>query len=158
MRLSQKLRPLAALAFAAPWASNCSADWQFTLWGMSPQQVVEASKGTVKETGSSEAIKAKGIYSTDAIEFDAVFYFGESGLSQVGLAASDDGKCAAAKSALVARYGTPTTSNPESVAWRSAGTGDFVEWTSLSKFKRSGAAGGACFITYRPLSTAGAGM
>jgi hypothetical protein len=159
MRLSQNLRPFLTFALGATCAANCSADWQFTIWGMSVEQVIDASHGALRKVGGAGPIKVKGPYSTGDATYDAVFYFSDSGLDGVGLAQDGAGNCQATKAALVAKYGAPSDSTTQHSTWRSAETGDLVEWTDLIFFKRkSGASGGDCLVSYKPLSSAGEGM
>jgi hypothetical protein len=39
----------AVIAVALLWATPVHADWQYTKWGMTPEQVIEASGGRVSK-------------------------------------------------------------------------------------------------------------
>ncbi len=88
MRTAIFLVPLAALSLAAP----AQADWQYTRWGMSPEQVAGASAGSVSlDSGTAndeipgEKVGARGTYSSGPYNFKVVFYFSERKLVDVRL-------------------------------------------------------------------------
>jgi hypothetical protein len=75
---------LAGFGFFLWAAVPAHADWQYTKWGMSPEQVVAASHGSAmittpspKDTKSPErlAVMASGIYVIEKFEFLSSFYF-----------------------------------------------------------------------------------
>jgi hypothetical protein len=66
------------------------ADWQYTRWGMSPEQVAAASKGAaevVKPKKKSDTIECRGTYSAGRFEFFVLFDFDprSHGLQEVTL-------------------------------------------------------------------------
>jgi hypothetical protein len=74
---------LAALFFSGTAAS---ADWQFTKWGMTPEQVQKASKGAALETPATERAAKTPInglqvpllsmpYTSGDLQLNALFYF-----------------------------------------------------------------------------------
>jgi hypothetical protein len=85
------------LALTLLWPFTASADWQYTTWGMTPEQVQKASKGVAVETTAKElkdnspagggyTAKLTAPYKTDAFQFKAWFIFDkEDKLSQVTL-------------------------------------------------------------------------
>lgn len=73
-------------------ASPAYADWQFTRWGMTAEQVAAASGGTVtvgpgdpKEEYAGAKIGALGTYVSGEYKFRAVFYFTDRKLVDVRL-------------------------------------------------------------------------
>jgi len=74
------------------------ANWKYTSWGMTPEQVAAASKGTVK-VGSGEAgdrmdgydVGDTGQYVSGNYQFDATFYFQRNGLALVHLTLNGGG-------------------------------------------------------------------
>jgi len=73
---------LALLALPRPAA----ADWEYTKWGMTPEQVVKASTGAVLETRARPAggdsgleIRAEGEFVSGSLRFDVSFGFDNGG-------------------------------------------------------------------------------
>lgn len=113
MRISLALG-MAALVLAT---SPALADWQYTKWGMTPEQVVAASKGAATATtdeerrqfsttdGKSVAL-VKARYTSGSYQFDVHFLFDDGKLSLVSLNLdeSDEGLLAGD---LTAKYGPP---------------------------------------------------
>lgn len=102
----------AALMFASP----AQADWQFTRWGMSPEQTAAASSGTVEVVGDRRSARiwnqprrALGSFTSGQIRFRATFYFARpaGGLSTVKLEPPDPRHCNQLLADLTASYGTP---------------------------------------------------
>jgi hypothetical protein len=103
-------------------ASAARADWQYTHWGMTPEQVVAASKGTAQLLPEKDRPRlpprvtaAKGDYQDGPLPLRVTFSFdiATNGLACVSYGVSnhvyDDGL----KAALTKRYGPPkTTSGP----------------------------------------------
>jgi len=76
------------------WAP-ARADWQYTRWGMTPEQVVAASHGNallVPKTRKNDDRLALGIYKVGHFEFAVFFKFGKYGLSEVELSDVRDKK------------------------------------------------------------------
>src|SRR4051812_26763659 len=78
-------------------ASPALAGWEYTKWGMTPKQVVAASKGKAKlgngEPGDrvvNEQVGALGTYHATGGEFGTIFYFREGKLNQVNLKMTGD--------------------------------------------------------------------
>lgn len=73
-------------------ATAAHADWQYTKWGMSPDQVAKASAGKVTigagdpgDRYDGATIGATGEYVSGDYHFDAVFYFVDNKLSDIRL-------------------------------------------------------------------------
>lgn len=102
------------IAVLATWvAEPAQADWQYTKWGMTPDQVVAASKGTA-ELGSGEMSAqgdakkgATGRYAAGDYQFSVNFWFNGTGLSAVSLSLRNDAQCLALQRDLLAKYGDP---------------------------------------------------
>ena len=85
-------------ALSAP----ASADWQYTQWGMSADDVVAASDGSVVEVQGStgepvrgQDLRANGNYSAAGMTFKAQFYFSplSGGLSAIRLHPENKNAC-----------------------------------------------------------------
>src|SRR5687768_8936635 len=74
----------AALALTHP--TNAVADWQYTRWGMTVDEVVKASKGQLKPCdaqlcsgqelrGTKDEVRLIGNYASGQYSFKAYFYF-----------------------------------------------------------------------------------
>ena len=83
-------------AFSLPFLLICStaasAEWQYTEWGMTPQEVISASNGQVYLAESDPHrewegvdIGAEGTYRSGDYTFDSVFFFSEGKLVSVKL-------------------------------------------------------------------------
>jgi hypothetical protein len=139
---------LAASGFAAPAA----ADWQYTRWGMSPEQVVAASRGAVQlgppPSGKSyENLtgRARGVYTEAGASFDAYFHFdAEARLARVALERTGGTECAPLHNRLLAELGRPATSTRQPFAtidqWRDRARGNLVGYVLVGQLP--------CTITY----------
>src|ERR1700744_2220675 len=97
-----------ALAFAAAvllFTSAARADWQFTRWGMTPDQVVKASRGAAHNASSDETTANAPVgsseqmlviiptYVTGDLQFIVDFYFdSDKKLTRVNLHLSSPDK------------------------------------------------------------------
>lgn len=155
-------RVAVVLAFAcAAIASPAGAHWQFTKWGMTPAQVIEASNGTAsvgdgaKSGRGDDTVEAIGTYVAGETSFTAKFWFGHQGLSMVALQLRDDGKCLDVQRDLLAKYGEPVE--------RTGGSGlQRRMWVDSPSGNRVGLLNtdvGFCQVEYSPLvSSTGAGL
>ena len=136
------------------------ADWQYTKWGMSPQQVVTASAGKAKPypEGPKKATSANGeplyetlfaLHRSGPFSFRASFAFAERrGLTVVGLTAENPSDCIDIKNSLISKYGTPAVDRA-SVGlqkWFDQPSNNIVSIITLGSF---------CTIQYQPFSRAG---
>lgn len=80
-------------------SSQASADWQYTKWGMSPEDVISASGGIASRSlpenhvsrylDDNQIAKLAAPYVGDGVSFSAIFIFNEkNGLARVDLIAS----------------------------------------------------------------------
>jgi hypothetical protein len=108
-------------------ASPALEDWEFTNWGMTPDEVVAASAGSAHRVESraigSIALEAVGTYDMAGVTFTAQYHFSQDhqGLHSVVLAARDVSQCPDLTRALAQKYGPPEV-RP------SAGGGSFSIW------------------------------
>ena len=153
--LAKIIVTLAAVLFAAPAA----ADWQYTRWGMTPQQVTAASRGVAKtnpaevsDTGThrSERALLAGPYSAARMSFRAVFYFGNADkkLSKVHLILQGGADCTDVRAELMNLYGPPLSQAAGVVTrWRDTKRRNTVTLANWG--------GGGCNLEYEPLDVSG---
>lgn len=114
-----------AAVLACAISSPASAHWQFTNWGMTPEQVIASSNGSAKagpgdkSAQNGDRLLAVGTYSAGDYTFSANFWFGPKGLTGVSLALHDDGQCTSVRRDLLAKYGPPVEETGSSVQRRS---------------------------------------
>lgn len=116
------------------------ADWQYTRWGMTQQQVVRASRGAAKHEGS----KLVAPYRTGTFDFRVEFSFEADRLASVQLKLIDPTLCPRLYASLRDRYGEPPRG------------GHFVRWDdrqSNNKIIYAGAGTSLCSIFYGPLTS-----
>ncbi len=104
-----RLRHLITIAAVVGMASPSWADWQFTRWGMTPEQVEAASGGRapmvppqVSEAGTVFNI---GPYSSGDHSFTAKYSYKSRRLSAITLEMNSS--CGSLKDDLKTRYGNP---------------------------------------------------
>ncbi|GLV24977.1 hypothetical protein [Sphingobium sp. TomTYG45] len=146
---------VSALACAAI-ASPAGAHWQYSKWGMTPDQVVAASKGTVQRVDpSSDAAlpigvkEAAGTYSANDQSMRVSFWFKGGKLNQVHLAQDDADACMAVGRDLTGVYGQPTSRSGGMIStsvWLDKARGNRVQFSNWST--------GGCDLIYAPLPTA----
>jgi hypothetical protein len=97
-------------------ASAAHADWQYTHWGMTPEQVVAASRGTAqlvpqkdRPRGLPTLTAATGEYQDGPLQLRVTFQFdvASNGLVCVSYGVNSHDNDEAFKAALVKRYGPP---------------------------------------------------
>ncbi len=110
-------------------ASPALADWQYAKWGMSPKQLVAASKGKAKR-GNGEAgdrvereqVGALGTYGNANGQFTTIFYFRDNKLNQINLKMTGDDRdkrCERMFNDFTTKYGEPDASSIEGVtSWK----------------------------------------
>jgi hypothetical protein len=91
------------------------ADWQYTKWGMTEDEVVAASQGAAKALSPSERAKWKSdpslsaVYVAGDLKFTAFFSFEKAtkGLSEVSLHLDSPSQAVALRDGLISKYGKP---------------------------------------------------
>ena len=95
---------------------SANADWQYTKWGMTPEQAIEASGGKLaKNDGKPPDPKdkdralLKGKHVSGQFEFDAVIYFNinTNQLSRLSLTLLNPTLGFLLRQSLIQKYGTP---------------------------------------------------
>ena len=133
---------------------SAHADWEFTRWGMSPQEVAAASKGAAPMSAGEPGMRIEGYaignvgtYRHDGYEFRSVFYYRDGALRLIKLELqSGDRGCRGLESDLRKKYGEPISEDhtpPMDIwTWRDAKNNDHISLLNLV---------GLCSLQYRPL-------
>lgn len=125
---------LALLVLLVLWpVAPARADWAYTNWGMSPAQVVAASKGEASAKSPPEKLEemkmevaAQGTHSDGALKLRTAFEFdaGGGGLRCVLYAPQSSAQDALLMQTLTRQYGQPAKSGPaglfENYTWKTA--------------------------------------
>lgn len=103
-------------------ATQAHADWEYTRWGMTPEQVVAASKGAAKiipqdQQKSNDAMKlttkVEAIYSDGPLKLNVKFAFNPAnGLEMIGYETLDPAQGESLKNWLIKKYGPPQHTDP----------------------------------------------
>lgn len=155
--MNLKLLVLSPICLA--WSAGASAQWQYTEWGMSPEQVIAASNGEVERAPSDPMrewegvdIAAEGLYRSGKYDFKSIFYFSRNELVAVHLelqSSNLESDAIALRHSLYGVYGDPFDESP--------GLMTIVTWHDTKKNNRIDllAIGDKSVkITYRPLRDA----
>lgn len=122
------------------------ANWQFTKWGMTPQQVLEASGGqaviVIPGPWPDENVRNRGPYRSGEYEFIAKFRYTDEKLTSVLL--TMDGACGALKGDLIGLYGNKyeTVGIPglaQTYFWKDYKKGNNISYLDF---------GSQCVVTY----------
>src|SRR5215470_9149821 len=112
------MKGMALLLALAPVQAR--ADWAYTHWGMTPEQVASASKGAVnvipaaqRDKGGITEAAAKGTYADGAMKMSVGFLFDTKtgGLICVVYSVLDAAQNETLEAAMVKRYGPPDQSS-----------------------------------------------
>ena len=155
------IRKMMLVALACAGASPADAHWQFTRWGMTPAQVIEASNGTTsvgdgaKAARGDDTVGAVGTYIAGATTFTTKFWFGRQGLSTVALQLRDYDQCVDVQRDLLVKYGEPVEKTGDADIqrrmWVDKAGGNRVALLNMSI--------GFCQVEYSALvSSVGAGL
>jgi hypothetical protein len=144
---------LIGVVLASLSAAHASADWQYTKWGMTPEQVIEASGGSATWISppdpplrSGRQLLVKSPYSAGQLHFSVTFVFAlpERHLAQVNMTLKgDDADADLLGQSLVAKYGVPRRGEDDGypgLLWRDEAGNNLV-------FVPSGMA----MVVYKPL-------
>ena len=155
----RKLMPVALSC--AVIASPAGAHWQFTRWGMTPSQVIEASNRTAsagdgaKAARGDDTVDAVGTYVAGATTFTTKFWFGQQGLSTVALQLNDYDKCLDVQRDLLAKYGEPVEKTGDADIQRRM----WVDKAGGNRVALLNTSIGLCQVDYSALvSSTGAGL
>lgn len=151
-----KARKMAAFALAAAWASPAAANWQYTTWEMSPEQVIAASGGQARAASAGGDLTvgstkgAEGTFTAADRIFNVRFYFAEQKLRKVTLSLHGVGTCNQTNQDMQAIYGAPIEVQGGMVAtavWLDRVHGNRVKMIQTLDY---------CQIDYSPLASAAA--
>ncbi|RWA68667.1 hypothetical protein [Mesorhizobium sp.] len=134
------------------------ANWQYAKWGMSPQELLQASNGVASETRpQSDENKRSALlsapYRSGPLEFTAFFIFNKQRqLDGIELELKNDDKCPGLVLALTSTYGPPKDTIKSDVTttfkWWDETRGNVVAYFHI--------AGSSCRVEYWPFSQPGA--
>lgn len=159
------MRKIVAWALAccctAPFiAVNAHAEWEYTEWGMSPDEVVAAATTQgidvdwVHEASPLPSGGTKLLVSEHRAAghlFDVDFIFQDDRLNVVGLSSSTPERCGELARALVQTYGEPEFQeriySATNYRWRDVESGNVIQLLDMG--------GRACRIVYRPTEIEG---
>lgn len=149
------------------WPAAASADWQYTTWRMTPDQVIAAADGTVRSVQGRPGdrvfnadLRAEGTYSAAGFDFRAQFYFDTaSRLRVVRLVMDDFSRCAELERTLAGLYGSPIARDrlgmgTTSAVWTDVANSNQVRFTSTSGYGPS--IPDSCLVAYTPIASEGA--
>ncbi|HEY0179557.1 MAG TPA: hypothetical protein VGC30_07980 [Dokdonella sp.] len=149
----------AALALAARAAH---ADWQYTHWGMSKDQVMLAANGALSPTGTRRAeapyVGLRGHYETATHRFDAAMLFDAGdALTGVVLTQRTSAECRSTLGDLQSKYGSAqdltTRRGPLKLMWNDAAAGNRVIYESAPAPEHGEI---ACRLVYEPIASSAA--
>lgn len=145
--------PFAIVCAAVVLAAEARADWEYTRWGMTPDEVVAASRGAARlgappkgKTYLPKLIgRALGTHQVDGARFDAYFHFDSANaLAKVALERTGGTECGVLLNGLNDRFGPPIKSHRQSFAiieqWRDSRGGNVVNYIEIGRLP--------CTITY----------
>jgi hypothetical protein len=159
-------KPMKWLLFAmtALIAIPAHADWQFTRWGMTPDQVVAASKGAARLATEEEAARfdgprqkqrrtlAVGSHTAAGIALSVRFVFENNRLVLVSTGVTRPEDAEPLRQAMLMRYGQPAFVSRVSVltqlGWSDRDRGNKVELIQTNS-------GNGSSVNYSPLSSSG---
>jgi len=143
------------------WPTMASANWQFTRWGMTPEEVQVAAGGTLTTPAADERCLQcslvpllAGSYSTGEFSFRVLYQFdGNRALQGTNLNLTDGTRCHALQDSLRAQYGVPTRelggdNELHSKQWLDPANGNTLRFVDSENL------GLSCFIAYSPLASA----
>lgn len=145
------------VALALVVASPAHADWQYTRWGMTPEETVASSKGALVlshgEAGEQlpgSQLNATGSYQTGEFHFKARFYFVNNKLSEIRLILNDpELSTIALRHALLGKYGQPFSKNSDFITtFHDKDGGNRIDMIAIGSARTT--------LIYRPLVSEGA--
>jgi hypothetical protein len=148
------------LALTCCGASAAKADWEYTKWGMTPQQIVSASKNLARENSDrrpdSDGNVAKLVapYNSGKFSFEARFEFDAADrLSALTLLLTDKSLCHDLQVNVETTYGPVQGGTSTSLYlienWQDQKNKNSVTYTALYKLSD-------CYVQYSGIKSAGA--
>jgi hypothetical protein len=157
MRNIKALIWMSLLSLALPQTAH--ADWQFTKWGMSREEVIAASDGKARKVKRDRFVTADadviGIHIASEMSFNVYYFFDDNRLTRIALRPKN-GTCDATIRQLIIIYGKPYVYNNkppilsgdppyEDYYWNDSKKGNAVSFNS---------GGSGCTLLYKPLIVA----
>lgn len=147
------LRAVGGAVFLFSSQTIATADWQYTRWGDTPEQVQRASAGMVAPYNDRKrdtpllSAKLAGMYKAGSTIFTAYFSFDKDDhLAAVDLQAERGVNCDLVVFELTKSYGPPQDRSPHGLMkWWDKNNGNVVIYTNY----------GSCAIRYLPFVAAG---
>jgi hypothetical protein len=148
------------------WAMPAYADWQYTKWGMTPEQVVDASGGSGSKIPlSQQGGKSRlgftallvGRYTLGDFSFDLDFQFAKTGLEMVAMELTPYSydRCKRLENTMLSKYGSPFEGERGDslgplntrMVWHDRQGGNSVLFSNVREVK-------VCHVTYERLESA----
>jgi hypothetical protein len=107
----------AYLTLAVFATSSAYADWQYTRWGMTPEEVIEASQGEAGPSSNPRCMNEgkeptlAAPFQTGEFVFEAIFCFKNNLLDWIVLVLADESKSSRLFSSMEGVYGKSSGSN-----------------------------------------------
>lgn len=152
----------AALILCVTFAFTATADWRYSRWGMTPQQVTAASKGQARPylgdprlSDPTLSKKLEAPYVTGRFTFRAVFVFESrtNRLVAVHLVLERPELCRELWQSIIAEYGPPIAADNvggQQGTWRDTSKRNLVSFVSVDLLTRR-----YCELAYRVLGQSG---
>ena len=169
-RTGRSLAGAAIVFVGALTVSDARADWQYTHWGMSKDQVMLASNGALSPVPTRRAtypyIGLRGKYVAGEHTFDAAMLFDAAdALSGVLLSQRTGRECARTLNDLRENYGAAqelsAAREPLKLMWNDAKTGNRIKYDETPRLDAPGAGDArdiACVLTYESVSQKASGL
>lgn len=137
------------------------AQWQYTQWGMTPEQVFTASSGAAplaqglpEHARDGLTIGNVGTHKIGSSSFPATFFYKAGGLQLVELKGQSDPSCWALGKLLEGEYGKPFASLSSAImnrlTWKDTSKGNSIEFLNM---------GDVCWLKYSPIGAdSGSGL
>lgn len=149
MVMASLIRGCMLLLMLGGLGTPASAEWRFTEWGMTPDEVLAAggrvvypSKGRAEEKRAGLQIEVKGVLFDYGVINTLSFHFKDGRLAMVVVKPKNREDCGRFEAGAGKRYGKPTARNRtyfvHSSEWRQPSRNNLVRHI-------------ACSILYRPL-------
>jgi len=154
---------VAAAMLASVMGAPAYAHWQYTKWGMTPEQVVASSanaahldKGKPGDEIDGRLPEVLGDYTSGDYKFSAKFYFGQHGLDFVNMNLEDGAQCLGLRRDLDGLYGKPFAAVDRSILhaarWQDDKTQNEIQIVSIGEGGKT-----LCTLGYKPLLSSNSG-
>lgn len=155
MRKVKRVWSSLAIIFASVHSVPVLANWQFTSWGMTPDEVDVAATAAGKSLTrtarqfTGRTVYHEGTFSPGNVETTVSLYYERERLVEVELKGDRDSKCFVLDADLKERYGAPFSRTDLMVAvrtiWMDRDNGNRVSFTRMED---------SCFLNYQAIGGA----